>query len=125
MSLLLRVLQKFGWFIKIQTAQNNKNVDGHLLAVSDSLICVKFRFVESISWKLNTFLRGFQTDKPIVPFLFSTLEDLLRWLTKKFILRETLGKADSVKKLLKTDPLNVNTHKPPSNINVLFVEHEF
>ena len=39
---------------------------------------------------------------------------------KKFILRETLEKADSVKKLLKIDPLNVNTHKPPSNIDVGF-----
>ena len=90
------------------------------MAVSDPLICAKFSFVESISWKLNTFLRGFQTDKPMVPLLFSTLEDLLRWLTKKFILRETLGKADNLKKLLKTDPLNVNTHKTPSNIDVTF-----
>ena len=39
---------------------------------------------------------------------------------KKFILRETLEKADSVEKLLKIDPLNVNTHKPQSNIDVGF-----
>ena len=39
---------------------------------------------------------------------------------KKFILRETLEKADSVKKQLEIDPLNVSTHKPPSNIDVGF-----
>ena len=39
---------------------------------------------------------------------------------KKFILRETLGKADSVKKQVKIDPLNVNTDKPPSNRDVGF-----
>ena len=39
---------------------------------------------------------------------------------KKFLLRETLEIADSVKKLLKIGLLNVNTHKPPSNINVGF-----
>ena len=39
---------------------------------------------------------------------------------KKFIQREILEKADNVKMLLKIDPLNVNTHKPPSNIDVGF-----
>ena len=39
---------------------------------------------------------------------------------KKFIFRKTLQKVDSVKKLLKIDPLNVNTHRPPPNINVGF-----
>ena len=39
---------------------------------------------------------------------------------KKFILRETLEKTDSVKKQLEIDPLNVNTHKSPSNIDVGF-----
>ena len=88
----------------------NKSFDGLLLPVSDPLICAKFKFVESILWKLNTFLRGFQTDKPMVSFLFSTLEDLLRWLMKKFILRETLEKADSVKKLF---PQSVKCVKIP------------
>ena len=105
---------------KSKQPQNKKSFDGLLLTVSDPLICAKFKFVELISWKLNTFLRGFQTNKPMVSFLFSTLEDLLSWLMKKFILRETLEKADSVKRLLNTDPLNVNTHKPPSNIDFGF-----
>ena len=39
---------------------------------------------------------------------------------KKFILTEKLEKADSVKKLLKIDPLNVSTNKPPSNADVGF-----
>ena len=56
----------------------NKSFDGLLLAVSSPLTCANFKFVESISWKLNTFLRGFKTDKPMVPFLFSALEYLLR-----------------------------------------------
>ena len=115
-----KFIQHLASLPKSKQPQNNKSFDGLLLAVSNPLICAKFKFFESISWKLNTFLRGFQTDKPMVPFLFLTLEDLLRWLMKISILRETLEKVDSVKKLLKIDPLNVNTHKPPSNIDVGF-----
>ena len=46
-------------------------------AIKDSLLQAKFKFVEFISEKLNLFIRGFQTDQPMVPFLFDTLKELL------------------------------------------------
>ena len=41
----------------------------------DPLLRAKFKFVEFIAEKLNTFLHGFQTDQPMVPFLCETLRN--------------------------------------------------
>ena len=35
------------------------------------------QFFEMISGKLNAFLRGFQTNKPMLPFITHTLRDLV------------------------------------------------
>ena len=63
-------------------------------SINDSLFRAKFKFVEFIAEKLNTFLRGFQTDQPMVPFLCDTLKELLLSLMNKFILNQTMLKAD-------------------------------
>ena len=39
------------------------------------------KFFEPFSSKLNEFLRGFQTDQPMFPYLVETLEKLLRIFT--------------------------------------------
>ena len=60
-SVYCKFIQHLASLPKSKQPQNSKSFDGLLLAVPDPLICAKFKFVESISWKLNTFLRGFQT----------------------------------------------------------------
>ena len=44
----------------------------------DLLITVKFQFFEEIATKMNIFLKIFQTDAPMVPFLVDTLNELIR-----------------------------------------------
>ena len=44
-----------------------KRFDCLVLALKDPLIKAKFKLVEYVSMKLNCFLRGFQTDKPMIP----------------------------------------------------------
>ena len=44
------------------------------------------KLIEFIASKLNFFLRGCQTDQPMVPFLCDVLEDLLTSMMKIFIL---------------------------------------
>ena len=83
---------------------------------ANPLLCAKLKFVEKVSWKLNTFLRHFQTDNPMVPFLYFSLEDLLRWLMEKFVLKDTLEKADTARKLLKIRPKDVNIQKPADSL---------
>ena len=44
-------------------------------------------FLELLSSKLNEFLRGYQTDQPMVPVLAKTLETLLRSFMSIFIFK--------------------------------------
>ena len=66
-------------------------------SIKDPLLKAKFKFVEFIAEKLNTFLCGFQTDQPMVPFLCDTLKELLLSLMNMFILNQTMLKADTLK----------------------------
>ena len=58
--------------------KNNKSYEGLVSAVFDLILCAKFKFVEMLSWKFKEFLRVFQTNRPMVLFLFSALDDFLR-----------------------------------------------
>lgn len=55
-------------------------------AIKDPLMSAKFKLVELVANKLNLFLRGFQTDQPMVPFLAEVLKDILSSIMNMFIL---------------------------------------
>ena len=61
------------------------------------------KLFEFLSGKLNKFLRGFQTDQPMVPFLCETLEELLRSIMDMFISASTMKNATSLVKLMNID----------------------
>ena len=77
----------------------------------------KLKLVEFIAGKLNVYLREFQTDKPMVPFMHNVFKDILTSILKMFILSDTIKKADSVLKLLQIDVSDV-IHKPGSSIDI-------
>ena len=57
--------------------KNNKSYDGLITVVTNPLVWATLKFAEITSWKCNKCLRDFQTDNPIVPFLYFTLVGLL------------------------------------------------
>ena len=107
---------------KSKQPKNSKSFDGLAApaVVNDPLLCTKFKFAESCSWKLNSFLRGFQTDSPMIPFLSTILEEGLRWFLEKFILNDTLTRATNVSKLIKIDTQNKDFLKPSKLIDIGF-----
>ena len=56
---------------------------------------LKLRFFEEVANRLNSFLATFQTDAPIVPIIVDRLEEILRSYCSKFILPDTLEKANT------------------------------
>ena len=54
----------------------------------DSLMKAKLKFLEFVSNKLNKFLRGYQTDQPMVPFLCNSLKEILTSLIQMFIVND-------------------------------------
>ena len=72
-------------------------------SVADPSTPCRVIFFINIASALEPFLRHFQSDAPLVPFLYQQLEVIKRNLMQKFIKREALLEATSVRKLMKTD----------------------
>ena len=60
--------------------------------IHDPLLPAKLIFLEMVSGKLNVFLRGFKTNKAMVPFIADTLRDLVRDSYGRNILNDVLKK---------------------------------
>ena len=90
------------------------------MAIKDPLIPLKLQFLEGIASELNSFLITFQSDKPMIPFLVETLEELLRLLCVKFIGKDTLDAARTTYALLKVDVTDTSNHKNASDIDLGF-----
>ena len=89
-----------------------KNKSYHvLLQNANPLVPLYFNFFESIAAKLNGFLRGFQSDAPMVPFLVNTLEEVTREFCSKFILDEVMGNSTNTIQLIKIDVFDINKQK--------------
>ncbi|KAH9362625.1 hypothetical protein HPB48_001278 [Haemaphysalis longicornis] len=69
-------------------------------AVADEMLPVKLVFMLSVLEELEPFLAQFQSEKPMLPFLASALDCLLRSLLSRIVLKEKLNAADTSSKLL-------------------------
>lgn len=70
-------------------------------ACNDPLIRAKTQFFVSVALMVEPFLRKYQTNNPMVPFLYHDLGNCLRSLLTRFIKKEVLAAADSSSKLMK------------------------
>ena len=81
------------------------------------LMKMKLKSLEFVS-KLNKFLRRYQMDQPMVPFLCNSLKEILTSLLQMFILNDTIKKANTMLKLMRIDTDDVNLHKPYDLIQI-------
>ncbi|KAH8027889.1 hypothetical protein HPB51_011119 [Rhipicephalus microplus] len=77
-------------------------------AVKDEMLPVKLAFMLSVSEELEPFLAKFQTEKPMLPFLATALDGLLRSLLGRIVLKEKLDAAGTFSKQIKIDLENPN-----------------
>ena len=66
---------------------------------SNPFVPLQLRFFEETGAKLERFLRRFQTDKLMVPFLVSHFETIIREMYSKLILNDIMEDARSLIKL--------------------------
>ena len=62
---------------------------------SDKFVPLRMQFFRFLTKRLRPFLLQFQYDKPMVPFLLDSLEELLRSLMKVIVKEEVLEKAST------------------------------
>ena len=96
----------------------NTSFEHLAISIDDELIPVKLIFFEDIAKLLNSFLRVFQTDRPMAVFLAETLEELLRLLCCKFLSEEVLATAKNAVSLIKIDVEDRSNHLATKDINV-------
>ena len=85
----------------------------------------KLKFLEFLSRKLNKFLRGYQTDQPMVffymilcTFLCDSLKEVVRLFLQMFTLKDTIKKAGTSLKLLNIETNNIYLHKPHESVQI-------
>lgn len=75
--------------------------------MDDKMLSVKLAFMLPVAEELEPFLAEFQTDKPMLLFLYAALDSLLRSLLGRIVKKQILCAADTSSKLLK-----INLEKP-------------
>ena len=81
--------------------------------VSDTTLILKLTFFHSIASSLNEFLTVYQTDAPMLPFMFTDLTGLITYLMKK-VAKEELILGKSIKSIVEVDlhePRNLKASK--------------
>ena len=95
-----RAIQIGGDFVKLikdyellcqsKRPKNNMSYDTLVKAHTDKLMLVKLNLFPDTASMWNAFLIKFQSDLPLVPFLSDCLEDSMRSMMKKFLIREVI-----------------------------------
>ena len=74
--------------------------------VTNPLMACQLSFFASVAKLIEPFLTKYQSDRPLIPFLYSDLHDLLKNLMQRFINEDALKDGD----LLKVDIADVSNH---------------
>ena len=68
------VIEHFSKQCPSKGPQNNSSYDALAIHHKDSFMPVKFQIFKDIAGKMNLYLKLFQTDSPMIPFLSDVLE---------------------------------------------------
>lgn len=78
---------------KVEKNRNTPSKQSYILIINlihDPLLPAKFAFFYSIATEFEAFLREYQTDVLLIPFLFEDLTNLMLQVMKRFILKDNL-----------------------------------
>ena len=119
------LLQIYYWYLLLEekstTYGKNKSFQYLKSMIHDPLLPAKLKFwFKMVSSKLNAFLRGFQTNKPMVPFIADTLRDLVCDFFGKIISKDVLKQKSNLYNLIQIDPLDKSIRKNPENVDIGF-----
>jgi hypothetical protein len=103
---------------------DTKSFDVVKKALADPLLIAKLSFFSSIAAPMETFLKKYQTDFPMIPFLGKDVGDLLRNVLRRFVKSDIVTEATTAFKLLKVDVCDVNKHKAQKSIDIGFIAEQ-
>ena len=102
---------------KIPKSQSFKNLQEF---IRDPLIVAKLQFFICIARILGPFLKKFQTDQPMVPFLAQELQTILEAILTKFVKKSVLEGATTCAKIANIDVMKKDNLLPPKKVDIGF-----
>lgn len=99
----LKIFDNINKFVKEYTEseeKDNKNLQYLREAMKDPLLKAKLTAFRSILSDVEPFLRRFQSQKPMVPYLFTSLEELMKHIMMRFVKSEKIAEASTSQKLI-------------------------
>ncbi|KAJ4942042.1 hypothetical protein JOQ06_011912 [Pogonophryne albipinna] len=91
------------------------------MIVQDDLFEAKLNFFVMVAREVTPFLKLYQTDKPMLPFMSEDLSNILRSLMEKFIKPSVMKNATTTVKLLQVDLTDPVNHMDVTKLRVGFV----
>lgn len=85
--------------------------------MKDPLILVKLQFYTALARTFTPFLKKYQTDEPVLPFLSKDLTELMMSLLRRFIKREVLHNITALQ-LTKLDVTDKTIWLSPQDISI-------
>ncbi|KAM8766754.1 uncharacterized protein AB9X84_005877 isoform 1-T1 [Acanthopagrus schlegelii] len=109
---------KYVELVKSKKVKNpgTSSFDSICEAQMDPLLLAKFHFFMAISRAFQPFLAKYQTDVPMMPFLWEDLENLIRNLLKRFIKRDALPLTPF--KLVRLDVMDQKLWLSPKEVDI-------
>eukprot|EP00117_Sycon_ciliatum_P027072 scpid93514/ scgid22075/ len=87
-------------------------------------VLIKLKCFASIAREVQPFLTKFQTDCPMVPFLRSALESMLRSLLSRIVKQDNLSASSSTVRLMAIDIIDESVLLPLTNVHMGFAAEE-
>lgn len=99
----LKIFDHVDKFVKEYNEKDNKNLQYLREAMKNPFFKAKLSAFRSILSDVEPFLRRFQSQKPMVPYLFTSLEQLMKNLMMRFVKYEKIAEASTTQKLMNLD----------------------
>lgn len=115
---VVKVIEHFQSLAKSKQPKNNKSYDTLVKHHNDSLMITKFHFFSDIASILSLYLKQFQTDAPMMPFVSLALEDIIRLLMKMILRSSVVTEADTAYNLIKIDVSKKENQLPNDSIKL-------
>ena len=98
--------------------KDNKSYETLVKHYVDVTATVRLHFFKFVPSLCRALLVSFQSDKPLIPFLSSSLENFIKRIMKMFVLPDVIEKANTSYKLIKLDLTKEDTCLPPELIKL-------
>lgn len=105
---------------KITTPQNASYRRIKQAVMDTPLLLCQLSFFAYVARQVEPFLKRYQSDRPLMPFLASDLHSLIKSLMQCFVTEEALSGCSSSRKLMDIDVKDRKTHRKPQQIELGF-----